>query len=61
MWSATKITGEKHDGTVKMKQAYLLSSQGKIKGGTFIADLQSIDVIDLKGKWKKKIPTTYQK
>lgn len=48
-WSATKAVGGGHTGTIKMKKA---TFNGKT--GEFVADIKSIDEVELTGDLKKK-------
>jgi polyisoprenoid-binding protein YceI len=52
-WKGTKITGE-HHGTVKLKSAKVTDKSGMITSGTFIVDLNTIEVKELSGEWKGK-------
>tara|TARA_B100001248_G_scaffold262731_2_gene261837 strand:+ start:7059 stop:7589 length:531 start_codon:yes stop_codon:yes gene_type:complete len=53
-WKGTKVSGE-HVGTIDLKSANLKMDDGKIKSGEFVIDINSVDVTDLEGKWKKKL------
>lgn len=55
-WEGSKVTG-KHYGLVPLKSAEVKMKDGKLAGGTFIADLNSFTVTDLEGDWAKKFLT----
>lgn len=46
-WKGTKITGASHNGQVKLKNGTLEVDKGKIKGGSFEIDLDTITNEDL--------------
>lgn len=46
-WIGEKVTG-KHDGTVDFSSGSLIMSKNKVVGGTFIINMPSIEVTDLK-------------
>ncbi|MBG60429.1 MAG: lipid-binding protein [Peredibacter sp.] len=52
-WKGTKINGE-HYGNLKFKEAKASVKDGKLVGGEFVVDMNSITVTDLKGEWKDK-------
>jgi len=52
-WKATKVTGE-HVGTLRLKSGDLNFSNNKLTGGNLTMDINSVNVTDLSGKWKKK-------
>lgn len=47
-WKGTKPTGA-HDGTIAFKESSLVLDNGKITGGEFIIDMNTIKNIDLAG------------
>ena len=54
-WVAKKVTGQ-HAGTIGVKSGELLMDHGKLTGGSFIIDMTSIAVTDLKaGQGKEKL------
>ncbi len=54
-WVGTKLSG-KHDGTVSFKEGALAFKSGKLSGGNFTIDMNSITVTDLKaGQGKEKL------
>lgn len=48
VWTASKVTGT-HTGTVKVKSGDLKMEAGKLVGGEFIMDMNSITCTDLQG------------
>ena len=56
LWEGYKPTGT-HRGTVDFKEGSLQVLNGNITGGQFILDMNSVDVIDLKGDDKVKLLT----
>ncbi|MDB9786546.1 YceI family protein [Bacteriovoracaceae bacterium] len=52
-WTATKVTGE-HTGKIFLKSSKIVEKKGNLVGGEFIANMDSITVEDLSGKWAKK-------
>ncbi|WP_029038716.1 YceI family protein [Salinimicrobium xinjiangense] len=55
-WTGKKITGSSHHGTIDLKQAYLnLTEDGKLTGGEFVIDMNTIEVTDLTGDNKEKL------
>lgn len=52
-WIGKKVTG-KHYGKVSLKSGDLEIKDGKIVGGSFVADMTTITVDDLTGKWQQK-------
>ncbi len=52
-WLGTKVTG-KHFGKIKLKSGDVTLKEGKLAGGTFVADINSITVDDLEGEWATK-------
>lgn len=52
-WTGKKVTG-KHYGKVSFKSGELELKDGKIVGGSFVADMTTITVDDLTGEWKQK-------
>jgi polyisoprenoid-binding protein YceI len=53
-WKAAKVTGE-HMGTLNLKEASLEMDNGVLIGGSFTADMTSINVTDLTGEYKAKL------
>ncbi|MCC6412397.1 MAG: YceI family protein [Saprospiraceae bacterium] len=54
VWKAYKVTGE-HTGYVKMKSGKLDYSGGKLTGGEFVIDMNSIKCTDLEGEYAGKL------
>lgn len=52
-WKGTKVTG-KHVGTLKFKSGSAKVEDGKLKGGEFVVDMNSLAVTDLTGEWADK-------
>ncbi len=53
-WKGYKVTGE-HEGTVKLKEGFLVYEDGKLAGGEFVIDMTTIEDTDLQGQWKAKL------
>lgn len=53
-WIGTKVTG-RHHGVVDLKSGKLIVDNGHVAGGNFTADMTTIIVQDLEGKWKDKL------
>lgn len=53
-WLAKKVTGQ-HNGTVNLKDGALVFKKGKLKGGTFTADMTSLTATDLTGEYLGKL------
>jgi|SRR5690554_4974439 len=53
-WKGKKITGS-HNGTVAMKEGVLIMENEKLVGGSFVMDMTTINVQDLKGDGKEKL------
>jgi len=51
LWEGTKVTG-KHNGSVAVSEGNLVMDNGRLKGGTFTMDMNSISVLDLEGDKK---------
>jgi polyisoprenoid-binding protein YceI len=54
IWHAAKVTGT-HTGTVKLKNGNLQLTDGKLTGGSFEIDMNSIACTDLEGEWAGKL------
>jgi polyisoprenoid-binding protein YceI len=54
VWTGYKVTG-KHTGTVKVKSGSLTWDAGKLTGGSFEIDMNSITNTDLEGEWAAKL------
>lgn len=58
LWKGTKMRGlGSHEGSIRLKQGYLLEKDNAIMGGKFTADMLSIDVTDI----PKSDPVPYNK
>ncbi len=53
-WIGKKITGQ-HEGTVKLKEGYIIFKNNKVVGGNFTADMKSLTNTDQTGKSKIKL------
>ena len=53
-WYASKIGG-KHNGTINFAKGFLSIDNDQITGGTFVIDMNTIDVQDQEGEWKTKL------
>lgn len=47
-WVGKKVTGQ-HDGSIDFKSGSVELKDGKLTGGTFVVDMTTINVLDLKG------------
>ena len=54
VWTGYKVTG-KHTGTVKVKNGDLQFADGKLTGGSFDIDMNSITCTDQEGEWAAKL------
>ncbi len=52
-WKGTKVTGE-HTGKLSFKSGEVKMKDGKLTGGNFVVDVNSLTVEDLKGEWATK-------
>ena len=55
-WIGRKIGGE-HKGTIKLKESNLEYKGEKLVGGSFIIDMNSMEVTDLDGEYADKLIT----
>ena len=46
-WYGSKITGDGHEGFIKLKSGELIIEDGKLKGGNFVIDMNSITNTDI--------------
>jgi len=53
-WTGEKLTGS-HNGTIQLKNGYLMMEDEEITGGKFIIDMNTITVTDLSGESKEKL------
>tara|TARA_B100000768_G_C11195392_1_gene339254 strand:+ start:429 stop:1025 length:597 start_codon:yes stop_codon:yes gene_type:complete len=53
-WIGSKIS-ENHEGTVNIKKGILMIDHGKLVGGQFSIDMQSISTTDMSDKLNKKL------
>lgn len=54
VWKGTKVTGA-HTGTVNIKSGSITVDAGKLTGGNFVLDMNSISSTDLEGEYKQKL------
>jgi polyisoprenoid-binding protein YceI len=54
-WTASKITGDSHTGTVSIKSGSFDISEGMITRGAFVIDMTTINNTDLSGGMKGKL------
>lgn len=54
VWKGYKVTGE-HTGNVKVKSGSLTLTDGKLTGGSFEIDMNSITDTDMQGEWADKL------
>jgi polyisoprenoid-binding protein YceI len=54
IWTASKVTGT-HTGNVQIKSGELKMDGGKLTGGSFDIDMNSITCTDLEGEWRDKL------
>lgn len=54
VWKAYKVTGS-HTGKVALKSGSLQMQDGKLTGGSFVIDMNTITCTDLEGEWRDKL------
>lgn len=55
-WKGTKASGESHNGTVALKEGSLAIENGKVSGGEFVVDMNSIANLDVESeKYRAKL------
>ncbi|MCG9790915.1 YceI family protein [Flavobacterium algicola] len=54
IWTGKKITGQ-HEGTIKFKEGTLTFKNNKVVGGSFIADMTTLNNTDQTGSSKAKL------
>ncbi|MFN0175042.1 MAG: YceI family protein [Saprospiraceae bacterium] len=54
VWTGYKVTG-KHTGTVKIKNGTITTDEGRVTGGSFDIDINSITCTDLEGEYAGKL------
>lgn len=47
-WEGAKVSGDKHNGTITFKEGQIFINEGKISGGKFVVDMNTITVLDIK-------------
>ncbi len=53
-WTGKKVTGQ-HTGNIQIKEGSLIFENGKLTGGSFIIDMNSLKCTDLPGESAKKL------
>lgn len=53
-WTGKKLVGQ-HNGNIKIKSGHVMLTDGKLSGGEFIMDANTIETKDLKGGMKNKL------
>ncbi|MFV8279972.1 YceI family protein, partial [Christiangramia marina] len=53
-WQGSKPTGN-HTGTIAVKEGTFMATDSTIQSGTFVIDMQSIEVTDLEGEEKSNL------
>ncbi|MCW5912417.1 MAG: YceI family protein [Cyclobacteriaceae bacterium] len=54
IWTGSKVSGS-HTGDVALTSGSLFVKDGKITGGSFVADLNTINDTDMQGEYKDKL------
>lgn len=55
-WYGEKITGDSHNGHIKIKSGSLSLEDGKLKGGSFVIDMKTVTNVDVSnGVFRKKL------
>lgn len=52
-WEGGKVTGDKHLGTIALKEGQVSVADGKVTNGKFVIDMNSINVTDITDAEKK--------
>ena len=53
-WEASKKVGSKHNGSIALKSSKIFMKNGKLSGGEFEINMDSITVNELAPDWEKK-------
>lgn len=53
-WTGKKVVGE-HSGNIKIKSGHVVLTDGKLSGGEFVMDMNTIETTDMKGKMADKL------
>lgn len=53
-WEGGKVSGDKHNGTIAIKEGNFIVKDGKIVGGNFVLDMNTITATDIVGDDEKK-------
>jgi len=54
VWKGYKVTGS-HEGTINLKSGFLTFNEGKLTGGEFVMNMNSLITTDLEGEYKGKL------
>jgi polyisoprenoid-binding protein YceI len=54
-WYGKEFSGKQHYGSLYLTKAEIKMKDGLISGGTFVVDMESLNVQDLTGEWKEKL------
>ena len=55
LWTASKVVGKTHNGTLNLASGSLDIESGKLTGGSFELDMTTIANTDVEGEWKAKL------
>ena len=55
MWTGSKFTGDSHTGTLDVRDGRIAVANGKLVGGEFTIDMNSLADTDLEGEGKAKL------
>lgn len=53
-WEGSKVSGDKHFGTIALKEGAVIVKDGKVVGGNFVLDMNTITATDIVGDDEKK-------
>ena len=54
-WTGSKVIGGSHNGTIEIKENNLVFTDGKLTGGSVVADMTTIKDLDLEGEYNQKL------
>ena len=54
-WYGKEFSGKQHYGSLSLTKAVIKMKDGLIISGTFIVNMESLNVLDLTGEWKEKL------
>ena len=55
LWTASKVVGKTHNGTLNLASGSVDIESGKLTGGSFELDMTTIANTDVEGEWKAKL------